>query len=294
MFGVAQSKKVRVALSICYLFGVVCVVSSPLASLSSAIASGVSAGRKAFSEAAIQQRRNLVYGEYGNLGYGFIKRILSSAPSTSFFPIVRYGDFQRNVALLFPVSPASQDKRMIIGIGFSPESLRSMSIPTAPLSVRTADSLSVSEWSLQTGFDYELLTGIRLSFTERQTSSIPVKIELLDSVSKKKVLATWSASARVRTQSDVRLTPAFEGFSFGRGGTSFVLRISVPYNGPIPAEVRAVVKSVDLRKYRILGWKENCFVAIDKRFEERLRSRKDAEAASWDSFIQVIGQHVNT
>lgn len=235
------------------------------------------------------------YGDCDTLGYGYIKKIVSPIPDLNLFPVTRYSTYNLFPDVLFSDSRYRYDDKILIGIDIDKDATSETLISQAVLnSVETNPARS--KWAFQTGMDYDLLTG----FVFRFKNDLPIQnqnmvVVLYDSSKNFEEIGRWVIKIpdTPSLSFSYKLEKPIGHFSFGRGGTDFIVVIENPnINDTQAIQVSALeilgVK-VDMTNYTIFhkdfGHEERCFAAIKTSFFQEVYKNNYTE---WKKYLNEV------
>jgi hypothetical protein len=244
---------------------------------------------------SIEQVKINQYGECNAIGYGYIKKIVSTIPDTNLFPVVRYSTYNLFPFVLFPDSRLGNDDKILIGIDFGPEATDEAVITHAKQSSVNSNA-SKSQWIFHTTLDYEILTGFSFSFKnivplQEQT----LNVTLYDSEMNFVEIGHWVIPLSNQQKSPLlfNLEKPIRNFSINRGSTDFILVIESTGINNSPAieiaDISVLGIKIDLSDYMIFhrgqAHNERCFAAIKKSFYQEIY---DNNLVEWKKYLEVV------
>lgn len=231
------------------------------------------------------------YGDCNSIGYGYIRKIIPSIPDPNLFPVTRYSTYNLYPSVLFSDSRYHYDDRILVGIDLISNDTQEAVISEATVHNDGTDPTQPT-WTFQTGWDYDLLTGFMFHFADKPRSSTEMTITLYDSAKNFVQIGKWTAKAPDDLSTfSFRLEHPIEHFSFGRGGTDFVLKIentAAPQSVQISG-VEVLGVKVDLSGYTIFQRDFNndgrCFAAIKNSF---LQEIQQTDSTEWKRYLREV------
>ena len=234
------------------------------------------------------------YGDCNGIGYVYIKKIVNSIPDPRMFPVVRYYNYSLFPHVLFSDSRIYYDDRILIGIDLGEDATHEEVISQAAL--KSVDiNPPASTWAFQTVLDYDLLTGF-VFHINKDLSNQPQNIEitLYNSAQNFVEIGHWATLIPAGQVSyTYKLEKPINHFSFGRGATDFIVKISsLNISDPSLIQIdnfKILGVKVDLSNYTIFnedfGHNKRCFAAIKNSFFQEIQN---SDSAEWKKYLKEV------
>jgi hypothetical protein len=240
----------------------------------------------------VEERKIHKYGDRDNIGYGYLRAVLNGIPDPHLFPVTRYQDFTRNAHLLFPELVTHIDDRLLVGIDLKSGDLTENDMAVATPVVRSIQpGRTTMLWTFATENDYDLMTGVTLSFPPPLAASpLSIRMTLFPSRLSRSPLGSWTLD-RIPPAYHLsyKLAPPLRRFSFSRGSTPFALELEILTQDGTSAvqasSVTIVGVKVDLSDYTIVHRDGRCLTAVKTTF---LTGSESHGTRSWRTYFETL------
>jgi len=232
------------------------------------------------------------FGDCGNIGYGYLEKIVSPIPEPAIFPTVRYRNYNRFPHILFADSRTQYDERLLVGIGLDENATQEVEITQAQLKSAESNPPRLT-WTFRTGDDYDLLTGMVINFESDPTPQLQtLLVTLYESPVNFVVIGQWDVAVSERQRSIIYSNKdLIRNFSHNRGATDFILKIESTDNAPLP-NINSVILlgvKVDISDYTVfnrdLEHGGRCFAAIKNSFLNEIDMNNDVK---WQEYLNEV------
>jgi hypothetical protein len=225
-----------------------------------------------------EQRRLATYGECGERGYGYLRRVLRRFPEPDALPRIRVGNAFLVEDLLPELRPA-RDSRVLVGIDVDWKDTREQ---IWPLAIHDAGG---GAWRFRT-VDYDRLIGIGVTVTGESPIPRRIELSLYQTPARRELLGRWSVAIPAGARDGfTRFDPPADPMSHQRGGVDYLIDVSGP---TALSALSFTVVPIDAAGFTLVQSSGGCMTAVRTDFLSDVTSRGDAAWTAWLADVRGI------
>lgn len=240
---------------------------------------------RAVASTTFEERRLAAYGDCENLGYGYLTQVLRSYPDGGGMPDVRYSN--NPPPLTLPALREHNEPRVRIGIGIPDGDFLEKPIASAARrALASRDEGSVSRWTFQTTWNYELLTALQFRFgSDPLPAQETLRVALVTSPTNAARLGEWvvEVPSGHRGPFTFALPAPLEQFSQGRGATDFILEVEQRDGAAPLSGITPIGAKLNGKGFAVVHRRGACFTAVR---EDLLAEIRRDPGSAWATFVE--------
>lgn len=226
-----------------------------------------------------EERRLATYGDCGNRGYGYVRRIIDRLPDAGAMPRLRYAADPGYAENLMPGSRHRFDDRVLVTIGVRPEDRAQTRFTTVAVS-----SGGGTQWEFATGRDIDTVLGVRIDGRVRDADPRSVRLAVFSTAARRVALGQWDLTVPDGPGPWTLMLPApLSSFSASRGAVPFAITL----DGSIAASrLEVIAIPVDTRDYTEVNHDGACATLVRTDFLDHF----DPRWSEWLTSVRQIAQ----